>query len=244
MLFIINLFDSLIYKKKYFSFATGINSSYRGMTDNSTNQPATVKSKLIKTGLLSPHHHQQAGFQPKPSPLLKQPLSSLNTNHLNQNNNNNNNYYYEKPNNPCCYQSKPVQRNVLSDRNVKAEQHQLSDDALKNDIQIVLNNIQNALLNQQKVRQQQQQQQQDQFYQHQDRFKHLNIFGGSPVSPSNSDTAINQRNSNKNNNLYLRKMSMSPAECDNTNNNNMLGCSIASDFTHDNSDYQWFIDYG
>jgi hypothetical protein len=24
----------------------------------------------------------------------------------------------------------------------------------------------------------------------------------------------------------------------------MLGCSFASDFTHDNSDYQWFIDYG
>lgn len=221
--------------KKFYCISPGINSSYRGMTDNSTNQPATVKSKLIKTGLLSPHHQQQAGFQPKPSPLLKQPLSSLNTNHLNQNNNNN--YYYEKPNNPCCNQSKPLQRNVLGDRNVNAEQ-QLTDDALKNDIQIVLNNIQNALLNQQKVRQQQQ----DQFYQHQDRFKHLNIFGGGP-SPSSSDTAINQRNSSKANNLYLRKMSMSPAECDNTNNN-MLGCSIASDFTHDNSDYQWFIDYG
>lgn len=200
------------------------------MTDNSTSQPATV-NKLIKTGLLS--HHQQSGFQPKPS-LLKQPLSSLNTNHI-LNNNQNNNYCYDKSN--CCNQQpKPAPRNV----NAKVEQPlSLGEDALKNDIQIVLNNIQNALLNQQKLRQQQQQ---DQFYQHQDRFKHLNIFGGGGTSPSNE----NQRNNNNtnNNNLYLRKMSMSPAECDNTNNNNMLGCSFASDFTHDNSDYQWFIDYG
>jgi hypothetical protein len=189
------------------------------MTDNSTSQPATV-NKLIKTGLLSPHH-QQSGFQPKPS-LLKQPLSSLNTNQIN--NQNKSSY--------CYQQSKPAPRNV----NAKVEQPlSLGEDALKNDIQIVLNNIQNALLNQQKLRQQQHQ---DQFYQHQDRFKHLNIFGGGN-SPSNE----NQRNNN-NNNLYLRKMSMSPAECDNTNNNNMLGCSFASDFTHDNSDYQWFVDYG
>lgn len=45
------------------------------------------------------------------------------------------------------------------------------------------------------------------------------------------------------------KMS-SPAECDTTNNNTgqyaPLNCSVASsqDFTHDNSDYQWFVDYG
>lgn len=197
------------------------------MTDISTNQPATVKSKLIKTGLLSsPHHQQSAGFASKPTQLLKQPLGSVNTNNI-LSNNQNNNYYYDKQN---CHQSKC---NV-----VHFERDQLSDDTLKSDVQIVLNNIQNAVLNQQKNRQQQQQ---DRFYQHQDRFKFLNIFGG---SPSNSDIATNQRNNN-NNNLYLRKMSMSPAECDNTNNNNnMLGCSFASDFTHDNSDYQWFIDYG
>lgn len=198
------------------------------MTDISTNQPATVKNKLIKTGLLSsPHHQQSAGFvTPKPSSLLKQPLGSVNTNNI-LNNQQNNNYYYEKQN----HQSP-------SKCNLHFEREKLSDDALKNDVQIVLNNIQNAILNQQKNRQQQQQ---DRFYQHQDRFKFLNIFGG---SPSNSDIATNQKNTN--NNLYLRKMSMSPAECDNTNNNNtnMLGCSFASDFTHDNSDYQWFIDYG
>lgn len=193
------------------------------MTDISTNQPATVKNKLIKTGLLSsPHHQQSAGFASK----LKQPLGSTNANN-NILNNQNNNYYHEKQN---CQQAPKC--NLHFDRN------QLSDDVLKNDVQIVLNNIQNAILSQQKTRQQQQ----EKFYQHQDRFKFLNIFGG---SPSNSDIAVNQRNNSTNNNLYLRKMSMSPAECDNTNNNNnMLGCSFASDFTHDNSDYQWFIDYG
>lgn len=198
------------------------------MTDISTNQPATVKNKLIKTGFLS-QQQQSAGFVPsKPSPLLKQPLGSVNTNLNNQNNN----YYYEKQN--CHHQGSKC--NGHFDHREK-----LSDDALKSDVQIVLNNIQNAILNQQKNRQQQQQ---ERFYQHQDRFKFLNIFGG---SPSNSDIATNQRNNNTNNNLYLRKMSMSPAECDNTNNNNnnnMLGCSFTSDFTHDNSDYQWFIDYG
>lgn len=213
------------------SFA-GIN-SYRGMTDNSTHRPATVKNtKLIKTGLLSHQQQpQQAGFQQKPS-LLKQPLSSLNTNYVlnsqNNNSNNNNNYYYDQ---------KHVQQK-------KHDLNNFTDDALKNDVQIVLNNIQNALLNQHKNQQQHQHHQQQEYYQ--DQFQYLNIFG-SPSPPAvkslNHKVAINQLK-NKN-----RKMSASPADCDNTNNNNMgptsiLGCSFASDFTQDNSDYQWFIDYG
>lgn len=192
------------------------------MTDNSTNQPAAVKNKLIKTGLLS---QQQAGLQPKAS-LLKQPLSTLNT-HNNQNNINNNNYYYE--------QQHYLQAKALQQQQRRHDLNNPTDDALKSDVQIVLNNIQNALLNQQK---QQQQKQQDYY---QDRFQYLNIFGAqSPPS-----RGIKQAR-----NLATRKMSVSPADCDNTNNNNMmgptsmLGCSFASDFTHDNSDYQWFIDYG
>jgi hypothetical protein len=187
------------------------------MTDNSTNQPAAVKSKLIKTGLLSHQQQQQAS-------LLKQPLSSLNTNHNILNNQNNNNHYYEQQQQQHFLQARRQQRHDLNN---------ISDDALKSDVQIVLNNIQNALLNQQK-----QQQQQD-FYQ--DRFQYLNIFGGqSPPTKGNAKQARN----------LTRKMSASPADCDNTNNNNMmgptsmLGCSFASDFTHDNSDYQWFVDYG
>lgn len=211
----------------FFSTRIGIN-SYRGMTDNSNHRPATVKNtKLIKTGLLS--QHQQAGFQQKPS-LLKQPLSSLNTNYIlnnNQNNHSNNNCYYDQKH---AHQKRQGNYHDLKD---------LSDDALKNDVQIVLNNIQNALLNQQKN---QQQQQPDHY---QDQFQYLNIFGSHspPVKPHNQKVAVNQiRNK-------TRRMSASPADCDNTNNNNMgptsiLGCSFASDFTHDNSDYQWFVDYG
>lgn len=195
------------------------------MSDYSTTQPAAVKSKLIKTGLLS----QQAGFKPKPS-LLKQPLSSINTNYiLNQNNN------YER--------QQPFSRTrTLPQRNgrVDSELHLsdgLSDESLKSNVQIVLNNIQNALLNQKKKNHQ------DSTYQ--DRFQYLNIFG--EQSPPTTGGAIT---SNQRSKIYqnLRKMSTSPADCDNTNNNmgpaSMLGCSFASDFTHDNSDYQWFVDYG
>jgi hypothetical protein len=194
------------------------------MSDHSTTQPA-VKSKLIKTGLLSQQtQHQQAGFKPKPS-LLKQPLSSINTNYiLNQNNNN----YDRQQTRTSC---QPRNARVGADPHLNDG---LTDDALKSNVQIVLNNIQNALLNQRKG-------QKDVTYQ--DRFQYLNIFG--EQSPPTGDAAI-QRNCSYQN---LRRMSTSPADCDNTNNNNMgpasmLGCSFASDFTHDNSDYQWFVDYG
>lgn len=200
------------------------------MTDYSTNQPAAVKSKLIKTGLLSHQpSHQQAGFKPKPS-LLKQPLSSINTNYiLNQNNNNS----YDRQQQFNRTRTFSHQRNGRVGNELHLSDG-LSDDALKSNVQIVLNNIQNALLNQKKN-------QQDVKFQ--DRFQYLNIFG--EQSPPLSGSFINQRNGNHQN---LRKMSTSPADCDNTNNNmgpaSMLGCSFASDFTHDNSDYQWFVDYG
>jgi uncharacterized protein YjiS (DUF1127 family) len=196
------------------------------MTDNSTNQPAAVKSKLIKTGLLS--QQQQASFQPKAPSLLKQPLSSLNNNILNAQNNNN--YYYDQQH---YLQAKALQQQ--QQRQQRHDLNKLSDDALKSDVQIVLNNIQNALLNQQKQQQQQELQQ--------DRFQYLNIFGGQSP-PTRGNNGIRQAKN------LARKMSVSPADCDNTNNNNMmgptsmLGCSFASDFTHDNSDYQWFVDYG
>lgn len=209
------------------------------MTDYSTNQPAAVKSKLIKTGLLS-HQHQQAGFKPKPS-LLKQPLSSINTNYiLNQNINNNNNNInnYDRQQQFNRTRTLPHHRNgrVGNEFHLSDE---LSEDALKSNVQIVLNNIQNALLNKQKNHQE---------ATYQDRFQYLNIFGEqSPPSSGGVGVGVtsNQRNCNFQN---LRKMSTSPADCDNTNNNmgpaSMLGCSFASDFTHDNSDYQWFVDYG
>ncbi|KAL7022436.1 hypothetical protein ACKWTF_012241 [Chironomus riparius] len=205
---------------------TGIN-SYRGMTDNSTQRPATVKNtKLIKTGLLS-QQQQQSGFLQKP-PLLKQPLSSLNTNYiLNNQNNNNTNFYYDQKH---VHQKRQPSCDKLKD---------LTENALKNNVQIVLNNIQNDLLNQQ----QQQQNQQDYY---QDQFQYLNIFGNhSPPTRSFNKPQVTKNQIKS----KTKKMSTSPADCDNTNNNNMgptsiLGCSFASDFTHDNSDYQWFVDYG
>lgn len=191
------------------------------MTDYSINQPAAVKTKLIKTGLLS-QQHQQAGFKPKPS-LLKQPLSSTSkSNILNQSINNN----YER-------QSPFIQTRTLSQHwtgRVDKKLHlsdDLNDESLNSNVEIVLKNINTALVNQKKSSL-------DASYQ--DRFQYLNIFG--------EQSPPYQRNCNFPN---LSKMSTSPADCDNTNNNNMgpmLGCSFASDFTHDNSDYQWFVDYG
>lgn len=51
------------------------------------------------------------------------------------------------------------------------------------------------------------------------------------------------------NNNFGKKMLSSPESDCNSNphiGGQLLGCSIASsqDFTHDNSDYQWFLDYG
>lgn len=204
------------------------------MTDYSNPQPAAVKSKLIKTGLLSHPQPQRAGFKPKPS-LLKQPLSSINTNYiLNQNTSNNN---YDRQQQINRTRASSFQRNQRIGNDSHLNDESISDDALKSNVQIVLNNIQNALLNQQKA-------QQDLKYQ--DRFQYLNIFGEhSPPSSGGVGIVNNQRNCNYQN---LRKMSTSPADCDSTNNNmgpaSMLGCSFASDFTHDNSDYQWFVDYG
>ncbi|CRL07013.1 CLUMA_CG019979, isoform A [Clunio marinus] len=220
--------------KEFLHKKPGIN-SYRGMTDYSTNQPATVKNKLIKTGTLTHQPNQQAGFRPKPS-LLKQPLSSINTNYINNNNNNN----YDRPqtfNRTRTLSSRQKNARINSNDFHLNLNDPLSDDALKSNVQIVLSNIQNALLNQQAK--------QDLTYQ--DRFQYLNIFGEqSPPSTDGAFIVNNQRNFHCQN---LRRMSTSPADCDNTNNNNMgpasmLGCSFASDFTHDNSDYQWFVDYG
>lgn len=119
---------------------------------------------------------------------LKQPLSTLDTNFSNACNNN----------------------NVSHKRPLKTD---LNDDALKTNVQIVLQNINNALLTQKQPTQKELK----------PRHNNLNIFA-----------------------KFGQKIMSSPADCDSTNNNNMLGCSIASsqDFTHDNSDYQWFVDYG
>lgn len=135
------------------------------MTDYSTNQPATVKNKLIKTGTLTHQPNQQAGFRPKPS-LLKQPLSSINTNYINNNNNNN----YDRPqtfNRTRTLSSRQKNARINSNDFHLNLNDPLSDDALKSNVQIVLSNIQNALLNQQAK--------QDLTYQ--DRFQYLNIFG-------------------------------------------------------------------
>jgi hypothetical protein len=209
------------------------------MTDYSRTNPAAIKQKLIKTGLLSQNQlspqHQQAGFKPKPS-LLKQPLSSINSNYiLNRNNVNNNNYdlpHHQQP--QQIYRGKTLSS---ANQRVSGDLHlneSLSSEALKTNVQIVLKNLQNALINSQ-----------DSLNQStsslQDRFQFLNIFSSSDERSSENNRIQNLRN--------FRKMSTSPADCDNTNNNmghppSLLGCSFASDFTHDNSDYQWFVDYG
>lgn len=200
------------------------------------NNPAFIKQKLIKTGLLSSHQpsspqHRQSSFRPKP-PLLKQPLSSINSNYvLNNQNINNNNYdlhHHQQQINRGRTLSSAGQR-LSGDLDLNS--NSLSSEALKRNVQIVLKNLQDALINSQDSL--------NQSSTFNDRLQFLNIF-----SSSSDDRSIeNQRVQNLRN---LRKMSLSPADCDNTNNNMgpLLGCSFASDFTHDNSDYQWFVDYG
>lgn len=196
------------------------------MTDYS-NKPANTK--LSKTGLLSHHQQQQQqlGYHTKPA-LLKQPLSSINTNYntLNTCNNNNNVPAHVPQQQQHFNRTRTLQQQQRNARNLNGSDIELSDDSLKSNVQIVLKNIQNALLLNSKKEQQQYQQENTNY--NQDCFHYLNIF----------------------NNNKTRTMSTSPADCDNTNNNmgptSMLGCSFASsqDFTHDNSDYQWFVDYG
>lgn len=173
------------------------------MTEYS-NKPAT--NKLTKTGLYQTQHNHNNNHQPQ-SPhhqkskasLLKHPLAVNSP---------------QKQNRTKTVHQKN-QRNVGT---ISAAD--LSDESLKTNVQIVLNNINNALKEPLQQR-----------YQSLAN-NNLNIFGKFANSKS------------------TKRMS-SPAECDNTNNNtmgplSMLACSFASsqDFTHDNSDYQWFVDYG
>lgn len=202
---------------------------------STTHNPAIIKQKLIKTGLLSSHQpqspqHRQTGFRPKP-PLLKQPLSSINSNYIlnNRANINNNNYDFQQHVTRGRTSLSTGQR-LSGDLDVNTES--LSSEALKTNVQIVLKNLQDALVNSQDSL--------NQSSTFQDRFQFLNIFSSSDDRSIENHRVKNLRN--------LRKMSASPADCDNTNNNmgppSLLGCSFASDFTHDNSDYQWFVDYG
>lgn len=210
------------------------------MNDYSTkHNPAFIKQKLIKTGLLSSHQppspqHRQTGLRPK-QPLLKQPLSSINSNYIlnNRNNiaNNNNSINYDfQPINRGRTLSSAGQR-LSGDLDLNTES--LSSEALKTNVQIVLKNLQDALVNSQDTL--------NQSSAFQEHLQFLNIFSSS----GDRSSIENHRVKNLRN---LRKMSASPADCDNTNNNmgppSLLGCSFASDFTHDNSDYQWFVDYG
>lgn len=56
---------------------------------------------------------------------------------------------------------------------------------------------------------------------------------------------LNEKVNNNALNGGLNMISSPESDC-NSNMGGPLGCSVASshDFTHDNSDYQWFLDYG
>lgn len=61
-------------------------------------------------------------------------------------------------------------------------------------------------------------------------------------------TYLYEKLNNNNSNFVNRIMSSPESDCNSNPHIGVipLGCSIASsqDFTHDNSDYQWFLDYG
>lgn len=96
--------------------------------------------------------------------------------------------------------------NILN-QNKKETLEQLTDDCLKSNVEIVLNNINRD-------------------------YKALKEF-----------LILNEKMNKSNLKGGLSNMSTPESDC----NSNMgpLGSSISSqDFTHDNSDYQWFLDYG
>lgn len=152
-------------------------------------------------------HLQQTQLQQRKQPLT---TATTNTNNfvLNQLNNGLHQHYQQHYNNQQ-QQLEEEQENLL----------ELTEETLKNNVQIVLNNINrnyNALK------------------------KYL------------LTDKLNNNNCNNNPVQYHKKfgcnMLSSPESDCNSNMSNMgpLGCSIASstDFTHDNFDYQWFLDYG
>jgi hypothetical protein len=142
-------------------------------------------------------HSTPQNFPSNKRPLLAANLNSLKNIRNNCNNNNNNNYSTPK----------------IQSTTGAAAKNELSEETIRNNVQIVLNNIQRNA-----IKQQQQQM-----------LKSAGGGGGMMTSPE----------SDFNSNLY----SLGAAT---TTTATMLGCSIASshDFTHDNSDYQWFLDYG
>jgi hypothetical protein len=161
-----------------------------GMTDFSQQQNHINNPEL---------HSTPQNFPSNKRPLLAANLNSLKNirNNCNNNNNNNNNSNYT----PKSQSTTGVVKN------------ELSVETIRNNVQIVLNNIQRNA-----IKQQQQQQM----------LRSANGGGGMMTSPE----------SDFNSNLYSLGATTAAAT--------MLGCSIASshDFTHDNSDYQWFLDYG
>lgn len=115
----------------------------------------------------------------------KRPLSSTFLNFANNNNNND-------------------VINTKQPRSLTVDKYELNDEILKNNVQIVLNNLNQNFSN---------------------ALKELAM--SSPESDCNSNPTPFLTSNNT--------TAMLP-----------IGCSIASsqDFTHDNSDYQWFLDYG
>lgn len=115
--------------------------------------------------------------------------------------------------------------------------NQLTDSNLKYNVQIVLDNLKRNVSR-----------------------SYLNERNNNIIISGNNNTNNNNyinfdKNKIKNNKKCCskncnKKMSNSPeSDCNSNLHLNaiqQLGCSIASsqDFTHDNSDYQWFIDYG
>lgn len=137
----------------------------------------------------------------------------------------------ENPNETLCATqfSSPIKRQLSSSTcndvalcfsNGNEISSQLTDSNLKYNVQIVLENLKR---NADKI--------------------HLN-------DKTNNNNIDISSQSNLINHLNGAKMT-SPVEADYNSNAHIgplqqLGCSIASsqDFTHDNSDYQWFLDYG
>lgn len=166
------------------------------------------------------------------SKLVSLPLKNRNTNiRRNQHNPNTPNNFIvnqsqQQLQHPCkldngkqqqqfdCNKNRNGQNNIANENNNKFIQYELNDDDLKTNVQIVLNNIN----------------------------KNYNLL---------KEYIINEKLNKNNNNIINTNTIMSSPESDcNSNPYKMapLGglCSIASsqDFTHDNSDYQWFLDYG
>lgn len=198
-------------KINHFVSLLSVVKSLRGMSNFHPNQSNNLNKLSLPQ---SPQHHINPSHQKSnlQFPHLKRPLSSANTKLLLVENSSLNGNIFPQQKQHHRLQTAA---NTTPTTQLLIDHYELNEETLKNNVQIVLQNINqnyNNVLKELTLDEQQ-------------NVNFCSDFSAMSSSPE----------SDCNSNPYCLQNTMMP-----------IGCSIASsqDFTHDNSDYQWFLDYG